>query len=56
MVTVDVTATGHAGAIGAEGKLRFENGKFVVKAGTSVGVGGSVEVNVDFSKLIYGDE
>lgn len=51
-VKVDVTASGHAGAVGGSGKIRYEYGYLEVEAEAALGIGGGIGFSIDFSKLL----
>lgn len=51
-VKIDVTATGHAGAVGGSGKIRLEYGYLEVDAEAALGIGGGAGIKIDFSKLL----
>lgn len=48
-ITIDVNASGHAGAIGTEGTIYVKDGKIRVKAGAALAVGGTIDVTIDLS-------
>lgn len=46
---------GYAGALGVEGKAGIEDNKFVLKGGASVGIGGSVGIEIGFNEEGWND-
>lgn len=47
---ITVSAGGYAGALGVEGEIGIDDGKFKIKGGAAAGIGGSVGIEVGFNE------
>lgn len=47
---ITVSAGGYAGAIGVEGEIGIDDGKFKIKGGAAAGIGGSVGIEIGFNE------